>query len=169
MAKDEKPNYRASLAIDPDRLDDCLVEQPELYSHVAEAYAIAVSVRDEAKLELEEAAADLDRQLRIAAVKKEERVTDKTIEKWITTMPKIKELTRKFLDTKKEADLWGALEKSYNQRLSALKELVGLRVREMHSIAVRSGAGEARSSLRDAEAARAQNLRRDVMRGRRDG
>lgn len=167
--KEKRTEYREALKIDRDALDDCLVEQPELFYHVSENYVVAVSERDGAKLDLEEAIAEEDQKVRATQSNKDkkDRMTEGAIYNSIITMPRIKKLNDAFLSSKTEADLWGALEKAYSQRLSALRELVALRMKELYSIAMKSGAADARGTLRDAAASAAQTLRRNAVRSRR--
>lgn len=132
---------RKGLGIDPDDIDRCLVEQPDLYYHVAELYANALSERDGAKLDLEEASADLDMQFRRDALEKEERITEEGFKQRLRASPKIKKLNRDFLDLREQADILLALKESYQQRSFMLRELVSRQIAEMNNLSLGKSTG----------------------------
>src|ERR1700757_192795 len=98
-----------TLRINPDALDDCLVEQPGYFYHVAEAVSEANARRDTIKLELEEVTAELDQDLRAKAAAEEEKITETSLQNRLRTMPKLKALQRKYLEARTDADRWVAL------------------------------------------------------------
>ena len=129
---------RSYLAIDKHDLDSCLTQQPGVYGHVSDQHALAISRRDELKLFIEEATADLDNAIRRKAAKDEEKLTEGAITSRITNIPKMQELTRKLLAAKLEADRWDAVKKGFEQRSHALRDLVALRLGERRDIALES-------------------------------
>lgn len=142
-----RDQYRGFLSIDKLALDECLMEQAEIYSKVAEAVATAEAERDAAQLEFEELQADLDQAVRKKAADKKERLTDATVRQLLPTMPKVQALSRNLLDKKREAKLWRALEKAFEQRADMLKKLVDLHLRSTYGYTLESGVGQARTSI----------------------
>lgn len=118
----------ADLEIDREDLDTCLIKQPELFYHVSEAYVVTVSERDEVKLRLEEAIAELDQQIRRKAAEDDERVTEATIQQRIKAAPRIQQLQREYLSARQAADSWQALKEAFQQRSYMLRELVALHI-----------------------------------------
>lgn len=132
---------RQGLSIDPEDLDRCLVQQPDLYYHVAELYANALSEKDGAKLDLEEASADLDMQLRKDAQEKEERITEEGFKQRLRASPVIKKLNRSFLELREQADILLALKESYQQRSFMLRELVARQISEINNLGLGKSTG----------------------------
>jgi len=158
---DAVTELKNSLQIDRDDLDTCLVQQPGLFYHVAEQYSLAVSQRDEAKLALEEKTAELDKQVREAAVQADEKLTEAGIQNRLRTMPKIKELQRDHLELRTQADSLLALKEAYMQRSYMLKELVALQLSQFHGLAVERGSTSARHELGDRNRQRGEELRKE--------
>ena len=78
-------NYKEDLRIDRDALEECLVEQPEMYAKWSDAWAQAVKERDEAKEALNLVKADLDMRVRKGwdILGFEKKPTDMAITTWI--------------------------------------------------------------------------------------
>lgn len=141
---------RGQLVIDPDDLHSGLVEQPDLFYHVSESFAKAVSKRDEQKLQLEELTAELDQQLRRAYAQRQEKSTEASIQNALRGMPKIRTAEREFLKARLDADMWQALKEAFQQRSFMLRELVSLKLRQMEALSLESGAGVQRRALGNA-------------------
>jgi hypothetical protein len=163
------------LAIDEDDLDSGLVQQPDLFYHVSDGFSTAVSIRDGVKLELEELKAEMDQSIRAAVarareglsdaeLKTRDKLTETGLQNQIQGLPKVKELERKFLQSKYQADRWEALKNSYQQRSWALRELVTLRVRRQSMVAQEHGETQARRDMADDVERRAGERRREQMR-----
>jgi len=118
--------FRALLAIDRDALDSCLVEQAELFFHVADAHARAVAVRDGAKLDIEQAEAAADVRLRAQAAAREEKLTEPAIMHKLRLDPKLVEMRNKLLECQQAVGQWAALKEAYLQRNYMLKEIVAM-------------------------------------------
>lgn len=142
-----REELRSFLSIDKHALDECLMEQPELYDRVAEAVANAEAERDSAQLSFDELAAEFDKTLRERAEKADKRVTDKNIEQQLKGLPKVQTAHRELLEKKKEAKLWRALEKAFEQRADMLKKLVDLHLRSTYGYALEQGVGQARGAF----------------------
>lgn len=157
--------YKNYLAIDKGDLDTCLMEQPESYYHVSEAYVNAVSQRDTTKLELEEVTAQQDQKIRADALASERKLTETAVQNELRTLPTIMDLHRKLLEQRAAADNWQALKESYQQRSFMLRELVALYIAQRHDHALEGGAGQARQNLSED---RAQEIRRGASKVRRE-
>lgn len=153
-------DLEASLRIDPEDLDACLVEQPGLFYHVAENVSAANSARDAIKLELEEAQAELDQQFRKTALERDEKVTEASIQNQIRTAPKIKTLQRKYLEARTKAENRAALKEAYQQRSFMLRELVAVQLAHFQNLQVERGATFARHRMGDTNRGNAEQLRR---------
>lgn len=112
-------------------IDECLIQQPELYWHVANEAAIAVSERDTVKLDLEIATAAEDDRLRGMADRNKEKVTEAGIRQQLAGSTKLQALERKLLEKKLLADSWEALHQSYRQRSYALSGLTDRSIARM--------------------------------------
>jgi hypothetical protein len=163
-----RDNLRDQLSIDKDDLDTSLIEQPDLYYHVAECFSEAVADRDSAKLDLEQALAGLDEQLRQEAAAREEKVTEVLIQRRLATHPRIQELERSSLRLRAEVDKWQALKEAYQQRSFMLRELVQMLISRLSNVGLERGVNSSRGSLRDAVAESNHEAASRVRRDRRN-
>jgi hypothetical protein len=138
---------RAYLAIDRDNLDDCLMQQPEVYYSVAQALALANADRDACKLDLEELQAQLDQDIRAEALRKDEKLTETSLQNRLKTLPKMQDIQRVLLKKRQEAESWQMLKEAFQQRSYMLKEIVALFIAQRHDLALEGGVGQARASL----------------------
>ena len=162
-------DLRLKLSIDKDDLDEALVEQPDLYYHVADAYVTAVAERDAAKLDLEQATAELDKQFREAAAAAEEKMTETSLQRKIATTPRIMTLERDMLRYRVDADRWQALKEAFQQRSFMLRELVAMYVRRLGDLTIERGSNDARGSLAQANHDEAARIRASRRLARSDG
>lgn len=116
----------AKLRIDEHALDVALREQPDLVYAVSQQLALAISERDQAKLELEEQEAETAIDLREDAEANDEKITDKSVEAQVKADPSVQRLAKTFIKSKAEAAKWAALQEAYEQRSYALNKLVDL-------------------------------------------
>jgi hypothetical protein len=121
---DDLDRYRKYLAIDKDDLDQCLVRQPELYYHVADAYSQAVAERDATKFDIEVAEAEEAQAIRNQAAKNEEKVTESSVKEQLVLSPRLQKLRRTQAAQKEAAEAWMALMDAYKQRSYMLREMV---------------------------------------------
>lgn len=119
-------NMDAAIMIDKHALDDCLVQQPELFHKVAERLALEVSLRDEAKNELSIVMAEVDEIVRLHAETSGTKVTETAIKMQIQQHPDVVMARNVVMGLEKSVGLLQALKESYNQRSYALKDLVSL-------------------------------------------
>lgn len=142
-----REELRAYLRIDELALNECLMEQAETYAKVAEATALAEASRDAVQLALDELLAVTEKSVRTVAARSEERFTDKAIANRVATAQGVREKGVELLEKKRDARLWRALERSFEQRADMLKKLVDLHLRSTYGYSVESGVGQARGAL----------------------
>lgn len=135
------------LVIERDALSDCLIKQPQLKYEVASAYVQAVSMRDAAKLELEETHARLDKAIRADADATGAKITEARIQQEINLDPKHRAKRQELLELQEQADQLQALRDAYTDRSFMLRELVALTISERQDIARADGAGQRPSSV----------------------
>lgn len=150
----------SALRIDDTDIDRCLMEQPDLFYQTAIAAERAVSVRDEAKLRLEQKMAELDRSVREKAAAEEEKITEAGIRNKLMTLPRIKELNAAYLEAKEKAGKWAALKEAYRERSFMLRELVSRQIAQWHDTGIERGNSSVRSKRADAINAAAGQMRR---------
>jgi hypothetical protein len=165
--KPQLETFRDQLVIDPDDLDSALVEQPDLFYHVAESYVMAVARRDEAKLTMEQATADLDKQFREAALAAEEKLTEAAMSRKLASAPRIQTLERELLALRAEADRWQALKEAYQQRSFMLRELVARSIAQLSTLSLDRGIQSSRRDLTEATAQRNHVAASELRRSRR--
>ena len=128
MARDERDRTSGlsdGLRIDRDSLDEELIHQPSLFYEVGEAYARAVSVRDDLKERLSQTDARLNLELR---EDREGKFTEAMVMSEIQGNREHKEAVRSYLVAKEEAERLLALKEAFSQRAYILKDLCGLYV-----------------------------------------
>ncbi len=162
MADRTLESYRALLAINPDKLDDCLIKQPELFDHVANCYTEAVADRDSLKLDLEEWEAEEAKKIRERASIAEEKLTEASLAQQLKLHPKIRKGMRDLLELKVVVDKWGALKESYNQRRDMLKAYVPLYLARLtnSTIGIRAEIGDAASKRISEERTKQREIKR---------
>ena len=116
----------AKLVIDEHALDIALREHPDLLYKVASELALAISNRDEAKQELEQIQAQVDSELRKAALISDQKVTETSIQSNKNTDKRVIAANDVFLEKSYEAAKWTALRSAYEQRSYSLSKLVDL-------------------------------------------
>jgi hypothetical protein len=168
MTKKLRAQYKKRLTIDPEEIDACLVEQAELFGHVAEQHAEATAEKDAISLELEELTAKVDRHVRERLYETEDKVTEKMVVHAIREDKSIVKLRYELADAKAEADAWSALEEAFKQRSNMLRQLVSWKLGEMYNLGIQRGTQGGRALLRDAGAAEAEELRSKALRGSRE-
>lgn len=160
----KKPDgwYRERLEIDRDDLDTCLIEQPELYYHVIQEHVEAVSERDAAKLDLEEAEAEADRKIRDDFDQSGEKITEARVQQELRLVPRLQELRRRLVKLTTAVNHQVALKEAYQQRSFMLRELVALCIHQGYDQGMSSGAAEAtaRRAQQNREAAGEERRRR---------
>jgi hypothetical protein len=142
--------FRSRLRIDRADLDGCLMEQPELYYHVAEAHAFAVARRDRCKVDYEEAVAKHDDRIRSKAADEGERMTDTRTAHRIALVPEVQSLQRQWIESRAEVESLLALKEAFQQRSFMLRELVAWAVAHQYDLVMERGGGSGRAALAEA-------------------
>jgi len=139
----------AALKFDRDDLDSALIEQPDIFYRVASNCALAISRRDEAKLDRDNGMAKLAQQLRESWEEKDGKLTEKALSEMVDQAPKTDTLRRDYLRACLNADEWQALKEAFQDRSRALKGMVDLYIAGYFTTATgraaRNDAGERRS------------------------
>jgi hypothetical protein len=115
-----------NIKIDPDELEIELIKQPNDYYHASAGFAMAISLRDQAKNELDIAEAELFLAFRDEVIARTERPTEALLEAMINASDIHRSYVDKHLETKLLADKWLALRDSFIQKGHALRELANL-------------------------------------------
>ena len=111
--------FKKYLRIDKQALDDEVMQQPELFFQVSEAYAQAVAERDALKEEMAVADADLYQAFKT----KNEKSTDTFIKSKVQIAPDHQRAFTEFLEAKEHADKLAALKDAFFQKSEMLKTL----------------------------------------------
>jgi hypothetical protein len=125
-SEDDFDFLQKQIQINRDQLDEELIRQPHNFFHVAEGYVKAVSRRDKLKHDLERTIAQLDLDVREAALAENEKATDKSVTAQIQREQDYHRAVTAHLAACHEAAKWEALRESYRQRGYVLKDLVAL-------------------------------------------
>lgn len=112
------------LAIDRSDLDTEVIQISQIWHQAAEQHVMAVSERDELKLDIKETHATLDAQFRRKLA--DEKFTEAMITHSVTSSEKMKGLNRQYLAACLQADLWEALRDGFNKKNDQLRNLVKL-------------------------------------------
>jgi hypothetical protein len=110
----------AKIKFDPEDLDVEIISQANYYWHAAGGYALAVSLRDKAKNDLEVAEAELNLLFRREAT---DKTTEPQLKAMVTASDLRLELFDKYIAAKLMADRWLALRDSFTARGYALRDL----------------------------------------------
>lgn len=114
------------LIIDKNNLDNEVVQQPELYRKAGRAAAMAASVRDLAKYEMEAACAEADARIRAAMGREGEKVTEALVKARVLLDKTYRAAQRRYLDARLAADNAEVDKESFAQRAWMMKEIVSL-------------------------------------------
>ena len=123
FAMKEEFDYATEIKIDPNALDVEWLEQPQLFMKYAEAAVNARTVMDRAKENLDVCRAELDLEVRS---KFEKKPTESQIANTIITEDRYKEENMKYIEAKHEYDILSAAVRAFDQKKSALENLVRL-------------------------------------------
>jgi hypothetical protein len=163
---DKLTEFKAYLEIDPDALDEALQTHAELYYHVSEATAMAIAERDEAKFDLDEAAAKRIEKLReeYANNKSKQHVTETMYKNKVLLDPEMRKLQRQVLKLNARVESWMALKDSFYQRSFMLRELTGWVIAHRYDVVNDRGVARDRADL---SRSKADSIRQRLGAGRR--
>ena len=149
--------FRDGLRIDKLNLDDALVEQPELFFHVASQQVMASSRRDQAKEYSKRVDAGLFMRIRQEMIDEGERPTEITVNARVESHKDHTVERDAYLELMKEADLWLALKEAFMQRSYMLKDLASLHITNYYATSSVRG-GDAREVQQQADTKRRQAI-----------
>lgn len=118
--KHDIAEWRKYLAIDRHNLDEEVANQPVLFEEVGSAHADAMAERDAAEHNLNVVDGDL------FAVLKKSGLTDPGVKAAIEAHDLHNKAKTDFLEAKRQASHWAALERAFIQRADMLKHLCNL-------------------------------------------
>lgn len=124
---------KSKLRIDEHALEEAWRDQPDLFYQVASEQALALSIRDEVKQDLEELEAEVDIELRKDAATSGEKTTETQIQSNKKVDKRVKAMNDKFLEKRHLAERWKVLRDAYEQRSFALSRLVELYIANYYS------------------------------------
>lgn len=130
--------FKGYLKIDKSALDDEIIQQPQLFFEVSEAYVEAVAVRDSKKEELAQIDAELDAKYRNSL----EKATEGTIKAKIQTDKKHGTAFTAYINAKELADSLLALKEAFQQRGYMLRDLVSLHTANYYETSSARGTGQ---------------------------
>lgn len=119
-------NMALGIKIDRDALDDCLVQQPQLYYEVSERLALAISRRDAQKDEVKVVESEVDEIVRQDAVEEEKKITEAGVKAQVAQHKDVIAARKMLTQLDTEIGRLSALKEAYSQRSHALRELCGL-------------------------------------------
>ena len=127
MPRDEKfAQLEAEIAIDRENLDAELINHANWHWHASKEAIDAISLRDNAKADVDNFEANLNLTFRREAAHRNERITEATVDSLVRSDPDRIKLLERYLIAKRTAERWVALRDSFVQKGYALKELVTL-------------------------------------------
>jgi hypothetical protein len=153
--------YEKGLFIDKNALDEALEQQPDIFYRVSKTYAQLISLRDQAKQELQEVEADTDLDIRKVAARDEEKITEGEIKARVRIDKEVKKANERYMSLTNQAAQYGALKEAFMQRSYVLKDLTQLYSANYYGANVESAKGD----MRDHKAAR---VRREQTKMRRE-
>lgn len=152
--------HENQLGIDKDKLDEVVSQHPQLFHHVAEGYAYAVSRRDEAKDNIKQAEAEAEAELRDIG-DHSKKPTEAAIKTGVSVHKLVTRAKRAYMATSLEADLWLALKDSFHSRRYMISDLVSLHLGGYWSNA---SAGKAGHDMKEREYQEARQRMREARR-----
>ena len=128
-------NYEKDLHIDKDSLEECLVEQPELYAKWSIIWADATQERDHAKENLNIVKAELDMKIRKSwdILGYDKKPTDMAITTWICAHDKYRKANFELIQKTHAVNVLEAAKWSFQHRKDALDNLVKLYLNNYYS------------------------------------
>lgn len=115
---------RSKLKIDPDALDEAVMQQPVLFDEVAEQATLLASRRDEAKSSMESLYEELSLKIRFKF--KGEKITNDEVAARVGSSPKYKDVEHEYARFMSDHAQWSTLRESFMQRGYMLREMCGL-------------------------------------------
>jgi len=143
--KSKMARFKSSLAIDKHSLDDQIEEQSALFFEVCEAFALAQSMRDEAKTALDEQYAICADEYRRTL----DKATEGAIKEAVAIDKEYLDAVANLQERQKQMAMIGAMRDAYESRGRMLRELAQLYISGYFTL---SGVSGGQSSVRQARA-----------------
>lgn len=127
--------YKKTIKINPDKLEDEWMEQPANYLDAWELYADAVEIRDKKKARMEIVHSELDEKIRKYWKKYgfEVKPTEPLIKEWIRRNKKYIKAERKLISANHQVNLTNGIKKSFEHKKDALGNIVTMKVSGYYS------------------------------------
>lgn len=138
------------LRIEPDALDEAIIEQPMSFYAVAKELAMTISKRDGAKQDLQETEARVDLAIRKKAKASEEKITETGIKNEVMQSKDVQRAETELFELNTRVGQLSALKEAFTQRSIALRNLAELHTTDYHG----SHTGEAGSRVKNSQANR---------------
>lgn len=123
---DEIQVWRKKLAVDKDKLDDCVIEHPEDIYHVADQHLLAIARRDKLKFDIDVAEAEEAARYRDEAVANERKLTEGALKELLVLDDRLKSLRLKLLAADRAVGAWLALKIGFENRAKMLPSAVSM-------------------------------------------
>lgn len=161
---------KEKLEIDKFDLDNELVQQPEYYHEVSENYALSMSLRDEAKDDMEKIWAEKDKEIREDAAAEGNKITENQISNQIKMDDDYITAQKYYIKAREATNKWSALKDSFHQRAHAMREVVTLWVSDyfQHNT-VKTGSDKSKKAKSSAGREKMSKGRKDIKRRRSTG
>lgn len=119
--------------IDKFSLDECCIQQPQLFQEAADEASYVAEQRDLSKIDMETTFADLDIEFRKKASERGEKLTDKAIESLINSDKSYIAAKEEYIHARKVAAEADNKKTAYEQRKSMLEYIIRLYLSEYYS------------------------------------
>ena len=127
-------DFEKALVIDRNNLDQELIRHADIFYRVAEAYMTAIDKRDTAKDNLGKVDAEIGLKLRKRAETKAEKMTEIKLQSMLQVDTTHTKAVDRYLRAKAEADKFGVLKESFQQKSYMLRSMVDLYTANYYSI-----------------------------------
>lgn len=114
------------LRINEHSLDDELKLQPELRNEIGQELALAKSRRDQADLHVKQIEAEVAREYRDTAIKREEKVTEAEIKSAVILNANVQSAKKRLIDYERDVNMIQALYDSFKDRGYSIARLCDL-------------------------------------------
>lgn len=143
--------WREGIMIDKHSLDECLVQQPDLFFKISERLALVLSRRDAAKDELKVVESEADEDIRQEAIDNDEKISEAQVKAKITKHASVLKASKRLSALNYEAGQLQALKEAYLQRSYMLKELVSLFLANYYGDGTGSANSKAARAVKDSQ------------------
>lgn len=156
-----------SLKVDKQNLDECLLQQPELYHKAGREYENACAFRDDAKVERDQCKAEFDFKIRQEAEKLQTKPkpTEAAITNLINAEPKYQSYQEVYHHWERMASRWFKLREDFHARGFTLQQLAQLWIAGYFQT---NSVSSSQRDLRDERSDQVRQGRREVLRRRNE-